>query len=187
MYEGEPDEQATQRRVHFADLSNYDDGGLEGAQLETAECVAYSEQRIDTRFRRSAGGKADKARIIVQEQFAPLYFGDATSLKFIGEVAAGILEHGPAFAAWACCVGKNFELLARFSDSYLGHWRSAGEFTQHILDDRGCTEESEHRDGEESCQGLQMDAETWARDLQRRGEISVMRNPRGGVWVFRGW
>ena len=28
---------------------------------------------------------------------------------------------------------------------------------------------------------------SWARDLQRRGVICVVPNPRGGVWVFRGW
>ena len=32
-----------------------------------------------------------------------------------------------------------------------------------------------------------MDAKSWAQDLQRRGEINVVPNPQGGVWVFRGW
>ena len=39
---------------------------------------------------------------------------------------------------------------------------------------------------DESRPDLHADAEELAQELQQRGDISVIANPEGGVWIFRG-
>jgi antirestriction protein len=188
MYEGEPDEDDEHRRpVFMARISEFDDIGLRGTWMDAAEYIADVEERIALWFRHpiSHGSPVRDGDDHPEPGF--LYLGDSESLTFIAEMAAGIVEHGEAFALWVREMGNGPDALEQFEKVFLGQWKSAEEFAQHVLDDRGCTEESEHPEGEESCQNLEVDAETWARDLQRRGEISVIPNPQGGVWVFRGW
>ena len=116
-----------------------------------------------------------------------LYVGDRESLRFIAEMAAGIARHGKAFAFWVREMGGSPEALAEFEKVFLGRWESAEEFAQRVLDEYAAVEDSERRESEETREDLPADAKSWAHDLQRRGEIDVVPNPQGGVWVFRGW
>ena len=187
MYEGEPDQDDDRPPVFMARISEVDDVGLRGTWMDAAEYIAEAEESIGLWLRHplSRGSPVRDGDDHSEPGF--LYLGDNESLAFIAEMAAGIVKHGPAFSFWVREMGNSPAALEEFEKVFLGQWKSAAEFTQHVLDERTCTEESERRDGEESRQDLEMDAKTWAQDLQRRGEINVVPNPQGGVWVFRGW
>jgi Antirestriction protein (ArdA) len=188
MYEGEPDEDYEELLPIFsARTSDRSDGGLRGTWMDAAEYIAGVEERIALWFRRPIYRRSPVRDGDDHSELGFLYLGDSESLAFIAEMAAGIIKHGQAFTFWVREMGNSPDALEEFEKVFLGHWKSAEEFAQHVLDDRGYAEESEHRDGKESPEDLEMDAKTWAQDLQRRGEINVMPNPQGGVWVFRGW
>ena len=187
MHEREPEKDDEQPPVYMARISEVDDVGLRGTWMDAAEYIADAEESIGLWLRHplSRGSPVRDGDDHSEPGF--LYLGDNESLAFIAEMAAGIAKHGRAFAFWVREMGNSPEALEEFEKVFLGQWRSAAEFTQHVLDERTCTEESEHRDGEESPEDLETDAKTWAQDLQRRGEINVIPNPQGGVWIFRGW
>ena len=187
MYEEEPDQDDDRAPVFMARISEVDDVGLRGTWMDAAEYIAHAEESIGLWLRHplSRGSPVRDGDDHREPGF--LYLGDNESLAFIAEMAAGIVKHGPAFSFWVREMGNSPDALEEFEKVFLGQWKSAAEFTQHVLDERTCAEESERRDGEESRQDLEMDAKTWAQDLQRRGEINVVPNPQGGVWVFRGW
>lgn len=188
MHEGEPitnDEKAVP--VYMTSISEADDVGLRGSRMDAAEFIAAMEERI---ARRLSIPKSDKRSWRDGHDHTDpgfLYVGDRESLQFIGEMAAGIARHGKAFALWVREMGGRPEAVDEFEKVFLGQWENADEFAQHVLDEHATVEDSERCESEEPREDLPADAKSWARDLERRGEIKVVPNPRGGVWVFRGW
>ena len=188
MHEGEPDRDDEEPvPVYMTSVGRADDVGLRGERMVAAEYIADIEDRIarrlsipksDTRSWRDGRDRTDPGF---------LYVGDRESLQFIAEMAAGIARHGKAFAFWVREMGGSPEALAEFEKVFLGRWESAEEFAQHVLDEHAAVEDSGRCESEEPREDLPADAKSWAHDLQRRGEIDVVPNPQGGVWVFRGW
>jgi hypothetical protein len=187
MHEGEPSNEGEKRvPVYMARESNLDDVGLRGAWTDAAEFIAAMEESIGRRLSIPKFDTSSWRDGCDHTEPGFLYVGDRESLQFIAEMAAGIARHGKAFTFWVREMGGKPEALDEFEKVFLGQWESAEEFAQHVLDDRA-GEESERSGGEESFEDLPTDARTWARDLQRRGDIRVVPGPQGGVWVFRGW
>lgn len=188
MHEGKPDDdQEGPGPIYNARTSQRSDGGLRGEWLDAAEHIAEVEGSIALWLAhpRSRTSPVRDGRDHLEPAF--LYLGDRTSPAFIAETAAGITKHGEAFSFWAREMASGRAALEAFEKVFLGHWPSATEFAQHVIDEQRGDEDSGHRDDEEPREDAEMDAESWARDLQRRGEISVVPNPTGGVWIFRGW
>ena len=50
------------------------------------------------------------------------------SFETVARIAAGIAEHGPAFAAWAAHVGVDSDQFDEFEDVYMGEWESGASF-----------------------------------------------------------
>ncbi len=186
MHEREPDDEDEQAPVYTARTSEVDDVGLRGAWMDAAEYIAHAEKSIGLWLRHPMSNGAAVRDGSDHTEPGFLYLGDNESLAFIAEMAAGILKHGPAFAFWVREMGGRPDAPGEFEKVFLGQWKSARDFAQHVLDDQAA-EDSDRRDGEESHEDPPADAGSWAQDLQRRGEIRVVPNPQGGVWVFRGW
>ncbi len=186
MHEREPDDEDEQPPVFTARSSEVDDVGLRGAWMDAAEYIAGAEKNIGLWLRHPLPYDAPGRDGHDHSEPGFLYLGDNESLAFIAEMAAGILKHGPAVGFWVREMGGEPDALDEFEKVFLGHWRSAEDFTRHVLDERA-GEDSEHSESEVSGEHVPADARSWARDLQRRGEIRVVPNPQGGVWVFRGW
>ena len=187
MHEGEPnrdDEKLVP--VYMASISEVDDVGLRGSRMNAAEYIAAMEERVGRRLSIPKFDRSSWRDGHDHTEPGFLYVGDRESLQFIAEMAAGIVRHGRAFALWVREMGGRPNALDEFEKVFLGQWESAEDFTQHVLDDRG-VEDSERRESEEPRGDLPDDAKSWARNLQRRGEIRVVPSPLGGVWVFRGW
>ena len=187
MHEGEPDNEDEQRPVFTARASEVDDVGLRGTWMDAAEYIVHAEKNIGLWLRHPLPYDAPGRDGHDHSEPGFLYLGDNESLAFIAEMAAGILKHGPAVGFWVREMGGKPDALNEFEKVFLGRWESAEDFAQHALSDLAAVEDAERRDGEESCEDLPADAKSWARDLQRRGEIRVVPSPHGGVWIFRGW
>jgi len=188
MHEREPDRDDEKFvPVYMASISETDDVGLRGSRMDAAEYIAAMEERI---ARRLSVPKSDKRSWRDGHDHTEpgfLYVGDREALRFIADMAAGIARHGQAFAFWVREMGGRPEALDEFEKVFLGQWESAEDFAQYVLDDHATAEDSERRESDEPREDLPADAKSWAHDLERRGEINVVPNPQGGVWVFRGW
>lgn len=185
MHEREPSSNEDRLWVFTDCVKAVDDAGHRAAWMEAAEMIADNEQGRAFYFNDplSRTDRSYKRDDRVEPRF--LYVGDRQSLAFMAETAAGIIRHGEAFACWVREIGGRPDSPEEFEKAFLGHWKSAEEFTQHALDERVAADSE--GDGEEPREDLPIDAESWSRDLQRRGEIRVVPSPLGGVWIFRGW
>ena len=101
-------------------------------------------------------------------------------------VASGIAEHGLAFAAWADNVGDDNDALDTFEDVYFGAWDSLEQYAKDMLDDLGYIDEIYRNVPEHLHPYVIVDVEGFARDLAIGGDITVVDNPDGGVWIFDG-
>jgi hypothetical protein len=158
------------------------DGGLRDDWREVAEVIANIENRSALywvrRKREGFGGIDDDD---IDPGF--IMVGRRRSLSAIAEATSGIIEHGQAFRAWADLVGDDPEALHRFSEAFLGSWGSAAEFAQQVLGELGPLSADEF-DEDQQLRILVLASEL-ADELERRGVISAVPNPKGGVWVFR--
>jgi len=176
-------------RIYVASLSDYNAGTLHGRWIETSDGQEAMQEQIDEMLRTSPttaryGDKAEEWAIHDFEGFGPLRLGEYEALSTIARIAAGIAEHGQAFAAWADHVGATEgDQLDRFEELYRGEWDSAEDYTEELLDDMGATTALERLPEWLQCY-VELDIAGFARDLHIGGDITVVDKPEGGVWIW---
>jgi antirestriction protein len=180
-------------RIYVASLSDYNNGILHGGWIDADPDPEVMQDGIDQMLARSPTARrydevAEEWAIHDYEGFGPLRLGEYQALSTIAQLAAGMAEHGQAFAAWADYVGlTEQEQLDRFDELYRGEWDDADDYAEEMLDDLGARSAI---DGlPEWLQAyVELDVSGFARDLQIGGDITVVPKPEGGgVWVWGGW
>lgn len=175
-------------RIYVASLSDYNAGILHGRWIAAEDLEAMQEQ-IGEMLRASPttvrdGDKAEEWAIHDFEGFGPLCLGEYEALSTIARLAAGIDEHGLAFAAWANDVGiTEADQLDRFEELYRGEWDSAEDYAEQLLYDMGATTAMDELPEWLQCY-VELDVAGFARDLQIGGDIIVADKPEGGVWIW---
>jgi hypothetical protein len=185
MHERRPNRDAERLPIYVAESREPDERELRNAWADAAQFIAETERYIGAGLARdSLNGEESRGRDERTPGF--LYVGERASLAFIAAVAAGIIEHGQAFVAWARQTDGSPDTLSRFKDAFLGSWESAEDFAGQMLAYLHRADETELHTTGESRPDLADKAEQLAQELQQRGDISVIANPEGGVWIFRG-
>jgi antirestriction protein len=120
------------------------------------------------------------------EGFGPLRLGEHEDVAVVAAVAAGIQQHGTAFAHWAA-MHDRLEAASTedFEDVYLGYWESLSAFAQELWDDMGYESAIDTALPESLRPYVKFDAEAYGRDLELGGDIVVSEGD-GGVHVFSG-
>lgn len=178
-------------RIYVASLSDYNAGILHGRWIEPDDGPEAMQGQIDEMLRESPttaryGDKAEEWAIHDFEGFGSLRLGEYEALSTIARIAAGITEHGLAFAAWADQVGiGETDQLERFDDLYRGEWNSSDDYAEQLLDDMGATTAMDELPEWLQCY-VELDVAGFTRDLQMSGDITVVDKPDGGVWVWAG-
>jgi len=99
-------------------------------------------------------------------------------------VAAGITEHGEAFATFAEFVDCDADLLGGFEDAYMGEYESGAALAEELLEGSGIDEVLNQLP--ESLRGyVTVDYEAYFDDLVANGEIVTAPSPGGDLYVFR--
>jgi antirestriction protein len=106
-------------------------------------------------------------------------------MERVTTVALGVTEHGPAFAAWVDH-GGDVDNEAGFEEAFVGSWDSAEDYADSLLDDFGLEAVLDQAVPQALRAYVTIDSEGFARDLELGGDITVVANPDGGVWVFDG-
>lgn len=169
--------------IYVASLADYNNGVLHGAWIDAARDPADIKADIDAMLAQSHEPNAEEYAIFDYEQFGRCRIHEHDPIDLVARIARGIQEHGYAFSAWADVHESNPERWDDFTDAYLGHYDSVQDYVDQFADDLGYTAEIAKLP--ESLQTyIRFDTEALARDMELSGDIYVVANPAGGVWIF---
>ncbi|MCL4367879.1 MAG: antirestriction protein ArdA [Actinobacteria bacterium] len=173
-------------RIYVASLSDYNSGRLHGNWIDANQTAEELQEAINEMLRRSPEPGAEEWAIHDYDGFGPLRLGESDSMEYVARLAEGIAKYGLAFAAWADEVGNNPEALDQFEDVYFGAWESVEAYAHEVFDDLGYLAEFARSLPEHLRPYIEFDLEGFARDMVLAGDIVVVDNPAGGVWIFEG-
>ena len=181
----ERDRNPSPPRIYVASLSDYNAGRLHGQWIKAAQDPEELLEAVQAMLATSPEPIAEEWAIHDYEGFGPVALSEWESLETVSRLALGIEERGLAFAALASVADGDTETLGRFGELYRGAWESVEAYADEWLDDVGV---SEILNGlpEWLYPYVSLDTAGFARDLQLGGDIQVVENPDGGVWIFEG-
>lgn len=130
---------------------------------------------------RATGQPSEEWGIFDYDGFGALRLDEYTPLETVAGWAAGIREHGPAFAAWLALDSTNE--AGNFADAYLGEYESVAAYVRQLLEDVGVLEQVELAVPPGLRPYVSVDVEAMAHDLELGGDIAVVHHVHG-VWLF---
>ena len=179
-------------RIYVASLSDYNAGILHGRWLGAdlgAEVLheGIAEMLAESPTMKRYGEVAEEFAIHDFEGFGPVHLGEYESIERVAQLAAGISEHGDAFAAWWAMESRDDadwgDVQSQFAEQYLGEFSSLEEYAEQVLEDMGFDIEELPGIPEGLRPYVKVDIEAWTRDMSYSGEISTVESPLG-VFVF---
>ncbi len=171
-------------RIYVASLADYVAGELHGEWIDATQDIEDIRCAIDGMLARPrTNSRAEEYAIHDTDGFGAYRVGEYEPIERVAAVARGIVEHGPAFAAWAAECDGDLARLADFDDAYLGNYDSTTDYAEQLADDIGL----QHLIDEHIPDSLQayvtVDTAALARDLELGGDITTVEHPHG-VWIF---
>lgn len=176
-------------RIWVGSWLDYNNGTLYGrwidaAQDEDALHAGIAAMLAGSPTTAETGEPAEDWGIFDFDNFGRLRIDEQENLSWVSAVAHGILEHGPAFAAYAEVMADE-AALDGFADDYLGHYDSLPAYAEQYVDDAGYERLLDEQLPEGLRRYVRIDIEGLTRDLQLSGELHVLPADDGGVWLFQ--
>lgn len=181
--EREQSEQAMPR-VWIGSLADYNAGRLHGEWVDAGVDAETLHDAVRDILKASPEPGAEEFGIFDYDNFGAYRPGEYEPLDQVAAVARGIVECGPAFAAWADLDEGGEGLLESFHDCYLGEYDSPEDWAQETLDSSDLGEQVDRAVPESLRPYVQIDYAAFARDCRLSGDV-VFVDRSGGVWVFR--
>lgn len=187
---GEPERKeradSLQPRVWVGSLADYNNGILHGEWLDAHQDAEALQADIAVMLARSPTPGAEEWAIFDYDEFGELSLGEYEDLSVVTRLAAGLVEHGPAFAPWAEAVDHEPDRLDLFTEAFLGHHDSIEDYAAQLLEDLGYPPELEQILPEFMRPYVQLDVAGFARALVASGDVVWVPATGGGVWVYDG-
>ncbi|MGV9676426.1 antirestriction protein ArdA [Nocardia sp. NPDC003482] len=114
----------------------------------------------------------------------PLGMEGTHSIELLAQVARGIAEHGPAFAAWAAAHEEEPHMLAGFATAYEGHFDSLADYVREQFRPADYDEILDRVLPTEIRPFASIDYEAIGNRWQQEMDLVVFPATGGGVWVF---
>ncbi len=170
-------------RIYVASLSDYNNGHLHGAWIDTDQPPDDIHAGIQQMLAGSRYPTAEEWAIHDFDGFYSLRLGEYENIEHLAMIGQGIAEHGPAFAAWAEVLGSARweEELDDFEEVFRGEWDSMEAYAEDLLADFG-VEEALDQLGDWLRPYITVDVEAFARDVST--DLNLMPSPGGGVYLF---
>ena len=176
----EPEPERRPPSIYVASLSDYNNGRLHGVWIDATIPLGDMWAATHDMLAQSSVPGAEEIAVHDHTDFGPWQPGEYTALETVHRVAAGIVEHGPAFAAWADYIGaSDDDLEERFEDAYRGEWSSVHEYAQELVNDLGVRIQV---DPPAWAHYVSFDTAALARDLEY--DLHVADSADGGVYIF---
>jgi len=124
-------------RIYVACLSAYNNGRLHGRWLHANQPTGALYEEVRDMLKNSPVPGAEEWAIHDYENFAGIGVGEYAPLDHITQVAAGVAEHGGAFAGWASEQPVGEATIEAFEDAYLGSWPDTAAYGEDLINDLG--------------------------------------------------
>ncbi|WP_280328842.1 antirestriction protein ArdA [Nocardia wallacei] len=109
---------------------------------------------------------------------------EVQSIELLAQVARGIAEHGPAFAAWASAHEDDPRLFDHFATAYEGHYDSLASYVREQFRPADYDEILDRTLPAEIRPYASIDYEAIGEEWQRDMDMVVFPATGGGVWIF---
>jgi antirestriction protein len=117
-------------RIYVACLAAYNNGKLYGEWIDCDQDADDIQAAIDAILKASPETDAEEWAIHAYESFEGLSIGENESIEKVAELAALIIEHGAAYAAYIDHVGSEYATVEGFQDKYCGEHKSEENFAE---------------------------------------------------------
>jgi antirestriction protein len=172
---------STSPRIYVACLAAYNAGRLHGAWIDADQSADEIHAEVQAMLTASPQPGAEEWAIHDHEGFGPLTLSEWESFERISAIAAGIEQHGDAFAAWlsydAC---RDPVDVTAFEEAYRGEWDSMRVYAEDWADSTGLNDIAEKA----GSPYVVVDLDLLERDLDI--EMFSVRTDRSSIHVFDG-
>ena len=162
----------TTPRIYVACLTSYNAGRLVGEWID----ATLPEDELITAVQQMLAGRGEEWAIHDHEGFCGAKVGEYMSLSEVSELAAFIVKHGSAGAAWLNYFGEEPD-DDKFADSYRGTYRDAETWAEEYLEETGMLSSVPEN------LRCYFDMEKFARDCNYSGDVTFVDCDEG-VHVF---
>lgn len=175
-------------RIYVASLSDYNAGRMLGAWVDITGDPDDTHEAIAAILATSQEPGAEEWAIHDHDGWAPMNISESADVEALNVIAAGIIDYGPAFAAWSDYYHGPHPVAAdidpdEFDEDFRGEWESVEAYAEDLFEELGIYAAIEEAAGT-LAPYCQPDAAMLARELQF-GDIFTAENPAGGVWIFQ--
>lgn len=168
-------------RGYFASLSDYNHAILHGVWIDDLTDADHVRGEIQKMLYASEEAVAEEYALHDYDGFGDWGPSEYEPIENLSKVAAGIDEHGPAFAAWVSYLGDaSDDRVDNFEDAYRGHWASMEAFAEQMVEDHGLN--IQDRLPGWISNYVRIDYAMLGRDMAI--DMHVTNDSTGGVWVF---
>ena len=166
-------------RIYVACLAAYNNGRLHGEWIDANQSVDEIWDDVKAMLAASPVPGAEEWAIHDYEGFGELRLSEWESFERVSAIAAGIAEHGDAFAAWLSYdTSQDPADTGRFEEMYRGEWDSLRYYADQFADDMGLYAMAEQA----NSPYVVVDLEMLERDLDI--ELCTAASDHGTVYVF---
>jgi antirestriction protein len=175
-------------QIWVGSLADYNNGDLHGQWLDAAREPDDIYADIQAMLARGPaawrGDAPEEWGIFDYEGFGGLRIGEYESIEDVARLAAGITEHGPAFAAWAEATAPDEATSEAFAEAYCGHFDSAADYAEQLVGDVEGDELLEKTIPAWLQPYIEIDYEALGRDMELGGDIFTAPADDGGVYIY---
>jgi antirestriction protein len=175
-------------QIWVGSLADYNNGDLHGKWLDAAREPDEIHADIQTILASGPAARRGEAPeewgIFDYEGFGSLRLGEYEAIENVARLAAGIIEHGPAFAAWAEATVPDEATSEGFAEAYCGHFDSVAAYAEQLVDDVEGEEQLEAAMPEWLRSYITIDYDALAHDMELGGDIFTAPAEDGGVYVY---
>lgn len=169
----------TTPRIYVACLAAYNNGCLHGRWIDADQSVEEIWSKVQAMLAASPEPGAEEWAIHDYEGFGWLRLSEWESFERVATIAAGISEHGPAFAAWLSYDdSRDLDDPGAFDAAYCGEWESLRAYAEQYADDVGWYDAAEKT----GSPYITVDLEALERDLDI--EMCTVDSDHYTVYVF---
>lgn len=170
---------STTPRIYVACLAAYNNGILHGEWIDADQSADEIHEAVQRMLAASPEPGAEEWAIHDYEGFAPLRLSEWESFERVAAIAAGIAEHGAAFAAWLSYDETRDQIdTGAFEDAYRGEWDSLRAYAEDYAESTGLYDVAE----KSGSAYVVVDLDMLARDLDI--ELYSVATDHGTVYVF---
>ena len=169
----------TTPRIYVACLAAYNAGRLHGTWIDADQSPDEIWAEVRAMLASSPEPNAEEWAIHDYEGFGELRLSEWESFERISAIAAGLAEHGDAFAAWLSFdTSQDPSEVNRFEEMYRGEWDSLRYYADQFADDIGLFDMAEKA----NSAYVVVDLEMLERDLDI--ELYTVASDHGTIYVF---